>query len=110
MDDIQNPADIPLPPDLPELAQPYDALTQNFNQLRLDLRTQSLTLQVRNFNGEGHRSFKNWLEDMEKAGKGVMCDADRMQGLALQKKGLQDTAAGCWTNNLICLGQSLELQ
>ena len=70
---------------------PLDVFSNNMKALQLELRAQGLVKEIRNFEGEGSRRFTNWLKDMERVGKSVGADDERMRALALQT--LQGTAA-----------------
>ena len=58
-------------------------LSDNFLELRRDLRIQTLITQVRTFNGEGHKNFRSWVKDMKRVRLTVGQDEERTRLVAL---------------------------
>ncbi|KAK6180044.1 hypothetical protein SNE40_012263 [Patella caerulea] len=61
-----------------------EAYAESFQALQLKLRAQGLQQQIRNFSGENHKRFNEWIRDVEKVGILVNADDNRIRILALQ--------------------------
>ena len=75
-----DPANVPLPDEIIPVAVVQDS----FKQLQLEIRADSLSKHVRDFNGEGSRRFQEWIRDIERVGTALNADDERYRVLALQ--------------------------
>ena len=66
---VRQPAPVPAPAPAPALAlgQP-NPIRDGLNDLKLELRAQSLIKQIREFDGESSRKFRDWLREIDRAG------------------------------------------
>ena len=63
---------------------PGRLITQEFEQLRLELRQQGVCQNIRTFSGEGSEKFQNWATDIERARTQLNASDERSRVLALQ--------------------------
>jgi hypothetical protein len=69
---------------VPLVHDPAELLLESCRQIRLELRAQNLTNQVRSFSGEGAKRYRDWLKDILRVGRALEAGEDRMRALALQ--------------------------
>ena len=53
-------------------------------ELKLELRAQGVLKQIREFDGEGSRKFKEWSREVERAGSVISASDERLKTIALQ--------------------------
>ncbi len=70
-----------------DMQVPAVLLTNHLERLETELRAQSIIRRIRNFNGEGHQKFLDWIRDMERARLSLGANDARMLRLALDTLG-----------------------
>ena len=82
---VRQPAPVPAPAPAPALAlgQP-NPIRDGLNDLKLELRAQSLIKQIREFDGESSRKFRDWLREIDRAGTIVNATDERYKSFVLQ--------------------------
>jgi hypothetical protein len=84
----QAPQQVPQPPQLPQIVVPnanvFNAnVVKQLNDLCMEMRISQVAPHVRQFNGDGHHKFVEWLKDIEKCRVQVGGDDARMRSLAV---------------------------
>ena len=73
------------PAQAPPAAQnAQNPLTEGLRELRLEVRAQGVVKQIREYDGEGSRKFREWLRDIDRAGSVVGATDERYKTFALQ--------------------------
>ena len=63
---------------------PARVFMESFRLLQLEMRSNALAKQIREFTGEGATRFKDWLADIERVGQALGADDERFITLAFQ--------------------------
>lgn len=63
---------------------PVDAFLGNLRQIQLELRAGTITQQVRKFNGDSSKRFKDWTKDLERGRRIIEGNDERMRAWALE--------------------------
>lgn len=70
-------------PNVAPLPEEHAVLTDVMKNMQLELRAQSVTQQIREFDGQNSRKFKEWLRDIERAAAVVEADDERYRAFCL---------------------------
>ena len=66
------------------MAELVDMLKQSCKEIQLELRSQAVVKNIRDFDGEGSKRFREWLREVERAGNAVGADGERLKSFASQ--------------------------
>ena len=61
-----------------------DALERSIASLRMEMRAGRLGRQVTQFNGDGSRRYRDWLNDIERVGRAVNANDDTCRAMSLE--------------------------
>ena len=66
------------------MAEIVDMVRDSCREIQLELRSQAVVKNIRDFDGEGSKRFRDWLREVERAGNSVGADSDRLKAFASQ--------------------------
>ena len=73
----------PHPPQAPGQGEPLHMLSHSIRRIEMELTANNLPSKVRQFTGESHKQFRQWLKDMDRVGDHVRHDLERMKRLTI---------------------------
>ena len=66
------------------MAEIVDMVRDSCREIQLELRSQAVVKNIRDFDGEGSKRFREWLREVERAGNAVGADGERLKSFASQ--------------------------
>ena len=66
------------------MAELVNMVRDSCREIQLELRAQAVVKNIRDFDGEGSKRFREWLREVERAGNSVGADSDRLKAFASQ--------------------------
>ena len=60
------------------MAELVNMVRDSCREIQLELRSQAVVTNIRDFDGEGSKRFREWLREVERAGNSVGADSDRL--------------------------------